>query len=87
MVRELPKNRFSYQDQPVWHDATFDLGLSRYVLQVYNTMAAGLAVSGVVGYFAVASGFYQYGRIGVILHRMWIDETGFRSESTACQGA
>jgi uncharacterized protein len=36
-----------------------DLGLRRYMLQVYNFMAAGLGVTGFVAYAAVATGFYQ----------------------------
>ena len=36
-----------------------DLGLRRYMLQVYNYMAAGLGVTGLVAYVAVATGFYQ----------------------------
>jgi uncharacterized protein len=36
-----------------------DVGLRRYMLQVYNFMAAGLAVTGLVAYGAVATGFYQ----------------------------
>ena len=36
-----------------------DLGLQRYMLQVYNFMAAGLGVTGLVAYAAVATGFYQ----------------------------
>src|SRR6516164_2074288 len=36
-----------------------DLGLRRYMLQVYNYMAAGLAVTGLVAYAAVTTGFYQ----------------------------
>ena len=36
-----------------------DLGLRRYMLQVYNFMAAGLALTGLVAYAAVATGFYQ----------------------------
>jgi uncharacterized protein len=36
-----------------------DLGLRRYMLQVYNFMAAGLGVTGLVAYAAVATGFYQ----------------------------
>src|SRR5437868_9785578 len=36
-----------------------DLGLRQYMLQVYNFMAAGLGVTGVVAYGAVATGFYQ----------------------------
>jgi uncharacterized protein len=36
-----------------------DLGLRRYMLQVYNLMAAGLGLTGLVAYAAVATGFYQ----------------------------
>jgi uncharacterized protein len=36
-----------------------DLGLRRYLLQVYNFMAAGLGATGLVAYAAVATGFYQ----------------------------
>jgi uncharacterized protein len=36
-----------------------DLGLRRYMLQVYNFMAAGLGVTGLVAYAAAATGFYQ----------------------------
>jgi uncharacterized protein len=36
-----------------------DLGLRRYMLQVYNIMAAGLGVTGLVVYAAVATGIYQ----------------------------
>jgi FtsH-binding integral membrane protein len=36
-----------------------DVGLRRYMLQVYNFMAAGLGVTGLVAYCAVATGFYQ----------------------------
>ena len=36
-----------------------DVGLRRYMLQVYNFMAAGLAITGLVAYGAVATGFYQ----------------------------
>jgi FtsH-binding integral membrane protein len=36
-----------------------DLGLRRYMLEVYNFMAAGLGVTGLVAYVVVATGFYQ----------------------------
>ncbi|GBQ19728.1 hypothetical protein AA12717_0340 [Gluconacetobacter sacchari DSM 12717] len=39
--------------------ASFDAGLRRYMLSVYNYMAAGLAVTGLVAYCAVATGVYQ----------------------------
>jgi FtsH-binding integral membrane protein len=36
-----------------------DLGLRQYMLRVYNFMAAGLGLTGLVAYGAVATGFYQ----------------------------
>ncbi|MDB5410727.1 MAG: rane protein [Rhodospirillales bacterium] len=36
-----------------------DIGLRQYMLRVYNFMAAGLALTGLVAYGAVATGFYQ----------------------------
>src|SRR5205807_4347914 len=36
-----------------------DVGLRQYMLRVYNYMAAGLAISGLVAYLAVSTGFYQ----------------------------
>jgi FtsH-binding integral membrane protein len=39
--------------------AAVDAGLRAHMLRVYNYMAGGLAVTGVVAYAAAASGFYQ----------------------------
>ena len=39
--------------------AQFDAGLRQYMLQVYNYMASGLALTGIVAYAAAASGFYR----------------------------
>ena len=39
--------------------ADIDVGLRQYMLRVYNYMGAGLALTGVVAYVAMASGFYQ----------------------------
>lgn len=36
-----------------------DLGLRQYMLRVYNYMASALALTGLVAYAAVASGFYE----------------------------
>jgi len=36
-----------------------DVGLRAYMLRVYNYMASGLALTGIVAYAAAASGFYQ----------------------------
>src|SRR6266498_551621 len=49
---------------PVAHTARaegplLDLGLRQYMLGVYNLMAGGLGLTGVVAIIAVASGFYQ----------------------------
>ena len=38
--------------------AEVDAGLRQYMLRVYNYMGAGLALTGIVAYFAAASGFY-----------------------------
>jgi uncharacterized protein len=47
--------------QPIYGAARvdIDLGLRQYMLRVYNFMAAGLGLTGVVAYAAVATGFYQ----------------------------
>jgi uncharacterized protein len=39
--------------------APIDAGLRRYMLSVYNYMAAGLGITGLVAYVAVSTGFYQ----------------------------
>jgi uncharacterized protein len=39
--------------------APIDAGLRRYMLSVYNYMAAGLGITGLVAYVAVSAGFYQ----------------------------
>jgi FtsH-binding integral membrane protein len=36
-----------------------DVGLRQYMLRVYNYMAGGLALTGLVAYFAASSGLYQ----------------------------
>jgi hypothetical protein len=36
-----------------------DVGLRQYMLRVYNYMAGGLALTGIVAYFAVSTGLYQ----------------------------
>jgi uncharacterized protein len=36
-----------------------DAGLREYMLRVYNYMASGLALTGIVAYFAAYSGFYE----------------------------
>jgi FtsH-binding integral membrane protein len=38
--------------------AEIDVGLRRYLLSVYNYMASGLALTGVVAYAAAETGFY-----------------------------
>ena len=35
-----------------------DVGLREYMLRIYNYMASGLALTGIVAYAAAASGFY-----------------------------
>ena len=36
-----------------------DVGLRQYMLRIYNYMASGLALTGIVAYVAAASGFYH----------------------------
>jgi len=39
--------------------ADIDVGLRQYMLRIYNYMASGLALTGIVAYVAAASGFYH----------------------------
>jgi FtsH-binding integral membrane protein len=54
-----PSGRLRYGMTAGTGDAAIDAGLRRYMLQVYNTMAGGLALTGLVAYAAVATGLYQ----------------------------
>jgi FtsH-binding integral membrane protein len=40
-------------------EAAIDLGLRAYMLRVYNYMAGGLALTGIIAYVAASSRFYQ----------------------------
>jgi uncharacterized protein len=44
---------------PGFNGAGVDAGLRRYMLSIYNYMAIGLGVTGLVAYTAVATGLYQ----------------------------
>jgi FtsH-binding integral membrane protein len=53
----------SYGSQNPWSvnraaAVEFDVGLRRYMLQVYNYMASGLALTGIVAWLAYDTGFY-----------------------------
>src|SRR5512135_349846 len=56
----------SYESNNRWSASTntsipqvgIDVGLRNYMLRVYNYMAGGLALTGLVAYVAAASGFY-----------------------------
>ena len=51
-----------YWGQPLYGPGTaaeVDAGLRQYMVRVYSYMAAGLAISGLVAYLAVSTGFYQ----------------------------
>ena len=54
----------AYGSQPRWTDRSavpqvdIDVGLRNYMLRVYNYMAGGLAITGVVAYLAATSGLY-----------------------------
>jgi FtsH-binding integral membrane protein len=53
-----PGNRWTARGAAV-PQAEIDVGLRQFMLRVYNYMAGGMALTGAVAYFAVASGFYQ----------------------------
>jgi uncharacterized protein len=52
------ENRWTVRSSTV-DQAAIDVGLREYMLRVYNYMASGLALTGIVAYVAAASGFYQ----------------------------
>jgi uncharacterized protein len=54
--RAGPSSRWAGAATPF--DAAIDAGLRAYMLRVYNYMAGGLLLTGVVAYVAAASGFY-----------------------------
>jgi uncharacterized protein len=51
-------NRWSANTATSIPQVGIDVGLRNYMLRVYNYMAGGLAITGVVAYLAAASGFY-----------------------------
>jgi len=51
-------NRWSASANTAIPQVGIDVGLRSYMLRVYNYMAGGLAITGVVAYFAAASGLY-----------------------------
>src|SRR5919202_1807674 len=52
------ENRWTVRSATI-DQAAIDVGLRDYMLRVYNYMASGLALTGIVAYVAAASGFYQ----------------------------
>jgi uncharacterized protein len=53
------ENRWSVRGAtPAALDVGIDVGLREYMLRIYNYMASGLALTGIVAYVAAASGFY-----------------------------
>jgi FtsH-binding integral membrane protein len=53
------ENRWSVRGAtPAAVDVGIDVGLREYMLRIYNYMASGLALTGIVAYVAAASGFY-----------------------------
>jgi FtsH-binding integral membrane protein len=54
-------DQLSFRTNPmgVAGSASYDAGLRSYMLSIYNYMAVGLGLTGVVAYLAVATGFYQ----------------------------
>src|ERR1700722_18928158 len=51
-----PSNRWAVRGAVPQVDV--DVGLRDYMLRIYNYMASGLALTGIVAYVAAASGFY-----------------------------
>ena len=52
-------NRWSASANTAIPQVGLDVGLRNYMLRVYNYMAGGLAITGVIAYFAAASGLYE----------------------------
>jgi FtsH-binding integral membrane protein len=52
-----PGNRFSARSSAV-PQVDIDIGLRQHMLRVYNYMVLGLAITGLVAYFAATTGFY-----------------------------
>src|SRR5919202_4708189 len=52
------ENRWTVRSATI-DQAAIDVGLREYMLRVYNYMASGLALTGIVAYVAAFSGFYQ----------------------------
>jgi uncharacterized protein len=59
MSYNSPVDRNSWDRPGLATDVELDLGLRQYMLRVYNFMAGGLLVTGLVAYAAVTTGFYQ----------------------------
>jgi uncharacterized protein len=59
MSYNSPVDRNSWDRPGSATDVELDLGLRQYMLRVYNFMAGGLLVTGLVAYAAVTTGFYQ----------------------------
>jgi uncharacterized protein len=55
------ENRWSVRSAPggTFAQDAIDVGLRAYMLRVYNYMASGLALTGIVAYVAANTGFYQ----------------------------
>jgi FtsH-binding integral membrane protein len=53
------ENRWAVRGATTIDQAAIDVGLREYMLRVYNYMASGLALTGIVAYVAAFSGFYQ----------------------------
>src|ERR687888_1266006 len=52
------ENRWTVRSATIDQAAAIDVGLRDYMLRVYNYMASGLALTGIVAYVAAYSGFY-----------------------------
>src|ERR1700730_7025251 len=52
-----PGNRFGARSSAI-PQVDIDVGLRQHMLRVYNYMVLGLAITGLVAYFAATTGFY-----------------------------
>src|ERR1700757_3858785 len=66
LLSSLRRGFMALGSQPRWTvrpaaaQVGIDVGLREYMLRIYNYMASGLALTGIVAYLAATSGLYYY---------------------------
>jgi FtsH-binding integral membrane protein len=68
-MAQASQERLSHVSRSAAERAHIDVGLRRYMLSVYNYMASGLILTGIVGYGAVTTGLYAQIASGSL---MWL---------------